>query len=118
MNQYGPRMICTNTCILCCGPSFFRQARMQFALMEANCAGGKSVQLGPIAVIDKDVTPLPREFEESVQKRIRWLAKHWPARAAAGHEWDHVLPRSSPHQESDAERRVREAEERANGQRP
>jgi hypothetical protein len=118
MRQFGPRMICTNTCILCCSASFFREARMQFALMDARCAGGKTAHFGPIAVIDKDVTPLPREFQESVEKRMRRLAEHWPVSAIAGLEREEALPRSVAHEESDIERRVREAEERANGKRP
>lgn len=91
---------------------------MQFALIDANCAGGKTAHLGPIAVIDTDVTPLPRQFKESVAKRIRRLSEHWPDRALVGHEREQWLPRSVAHEESDIERRVREAEERANGQRP
>jgi len=118
MTQFGPRMICTNNCIFCCSLSSFRQAQMQFALMDGKCAGGKSVHLGPIAVIDKDVTPLPREFEEPVQKQIQRLSEHWPVGAAAGGARDQGISRSDAHEESDIERRVREAEERANGQRP
>jgi hypothetical protein len=117
MTQHGPRMICTNNCIFCCSLSLFRQAQMQFALMDGKCAGGKSVHLGPIAVIDKDVTRLPREFEEPIQKRIRRLSEHWPVQPLLVAR-DQVIPRSGAHEESDIERRVREAEERANGQRP
>lgn len=117
IRHFGPRFVSSPGCWLCLSPSFYRHAKMQFAVVDVSCERGERAGLGLLAVVDTEATAHPEEFEESIKARIHNLKQQWPEGFDTEEPRQQMRGQETPQPETAIERKVREHEERANFER-